>query len=311
MKKEDLRIVYMGTPEFAVASLKALVEAEYKVVAVITMPDKPVGRGHKVQFSAVKEYALSVGLPVLQPEKLKDEQFLETLRSYHANLQIVVAFRMLPEVVWAMPELGTFNLHGSLLPQYRGAAPINWAVINGEKETGVTTFFLKQEIDTGDMILQRRLTIGDEENVGSVHDRLMELGAQTVLETMDLIVQEKVQRVPQPIIPEEELHKAPKLFKETCQIDFNQTGRAVQNFVRGLSPYPAAWCEMELNGEKIAVKVFEVQPLKEAHTLECGTLVRGKKDIKIAVKDGFVKVVELQLPSKKRMTAQALLNGLA
>ncbi|MCM1034133.1 MAG: methionyl-tRNA formyltransferase [Paludibacter sp.] len=311
MDKKDLRIIYMGTPDFAVASLKLLYDNGYNVVAVVTMPDKPAGRGHKVQFSAVKEYALSVGLPVLQPEKLKDEKFLEELRSYRADLQIVVAFRMLPEVVWNMPRLGTFNLHGSLLPQYRGAAPINWAIINGEKETGVTTFFLKHEIDTGDMILQQHIAIGENEDAGSVHDRLMEIGAQTVQQTVDMILNDNVARTPQPDIPDNQLHSAPKIFKETCEIDFRQTAQAVHNFVRGLSPHPTAWCTLNIAGSPTIVKIYAVRPKQETHQLACGTLISdGKKTIRIAVADGFVEVMELQLPGKKRMTAQALLNGI-
>lgn len=311
MEKNDLRIIYMGTPEFAVTTLHALYENGYNVVAVVTMPDKPAGRGHKVQYSAIKEYALSVGLPVLQPEKLKEEAFLNELRSYHADLQIVVAFRMLPEVVWNMPRFGTFNLHASLLPQYRGAAPINWAVINGEKETGVTTFFLKHEIDTGDMIMQERLTIGDNEDAGSVHDRLMHIGANIVTKTVDMILNGSITRTPQPILPTELLRSAPKIFKETCEINFCQTALEVHNFVRGLSPYPTAWCTLNLGGEPTNVKIFAVSPVSEAHTLACGTLVSdGKKTLRIAVQDGFVDILELQLPGKKRMPAQALLNGI-
>lgn len=311
MDKKDLRIVYMGTPEFAVESLRALYENGYNVVAVITMPDKPAGRGHKMQYSAVKEYALSVGLPVLQPEKLKDSGFLEELRSYHADLQIVVAFRMLPEAVWNMPRFGTFNLHASLLPQYRGAAPINWAVINGEKETGITTFFLKHEIDTGDMILQERIAIGENEDAGSVHDRLMALGAKAVVRTIDMLLEGNITRTPQPALPEDALRPAPKIFKETCEIDFGQTAQAVHNFVRGLSPHPTAWCTLDIGGEPTAVKIFAVRPTTERHTLPCGTLVSdGKKSLRIAVADGFVEIEELQLPGKKRMTAQALLNGI-
>jgi len=264
MTKKDLRIVYLGTPEFAVASLKALVEGGYNVVAVVTMPDKPAGRGHQLQFSDVKKYALEVGLPVLQPEKLKDEAFVEELRSYKADLQIVVAFRMLPEIVWAMPRLGTFNIHGSLLPQYRGAAPINWAVINGEKETGLTTFMLKHEIDTGNMILQERIPIGEDENVGSVHDRLMELSKSMVLRTVDLIIDcenkgIEVPTTPQPEIAE--LRPAPKIFKEDCEIKFNEkTAQEVHNFVRGLSPYPAAWANLTINGQAFEnVKIYKVE----------------------------------------------------
>lgn len=297
-----MRIIYMGTPEFAVAPLKALVEAGENIVAVVTMPDKPAGRGHHVQYSAVKEYALSVGLPVLQPEKLKDEDFIKELRSYQADLQIVVAFRMLPEVVWAMPRLGTFNLHASLLPQYRGAAPINWAVINGEKETGVTTFMLKHEIDTGNIILQDRIFIDDNENVGSVHDRLMALGTDIVIRTVQLIAHSDAEGTPLPTTPQAEiavddLRPAPKIFKETCQIDTTKTVREVHNFVRGLSPYPAAWCNLTIGDTTYEnVKVFATQPGHGAITLSCA--------------DGELSITELQLPGKKRMPAKALLNGL-
>ena len=296
-----MRIIYMGTPEFAVAPLKALVEGGYNIVAVVTMPDKPAGRGHHVQYSAVKEYALSVGLPVLQPEKLKDE-FIEELRSYNADLQIVVAFRMLPEVVWAMPRLGTFNLHASLLPQYRGAAPINWAVINGDKETGVTTFMLKHEIDTGNIILQERIPIGEDENVGSVHDRLMELGTELVLKTVDLIDESDTNGTPLPTTPQDEiaaedLRPAPKIFKETCEIDTTKTVAELHNFVRGLSPYPAAWCDLTIGGTTYEnVKVFATQKGKGAISLQCA--------------DGEISLTELQLPGKRRMAAKDLLNGL-
>lgn len=313
MKKEDLRIIYMGTPEFAVSPLRCLIERGYNVVAVVTMPDKPVGRGHKVQYSAVKEYALEVGLPVLQPERLKDEQFVETLRRYNADLQIVVAFRMLPEVVWAMPRLGTFNLHASLLPQYRGAAPINWAVINGEKETGVTTFFLKHEIDTGDMILQEKIRIDENEDVGSVHDRLMALGTELVIKTVDQILAEKVVAIPQPQLPADELRPAPKLFKETCEIDFQKSVREVHNFVRGLSPYPTAWCELELAGSVQTVKVYKTQPsdFTTAEQYEVGSLLTdGKKYIRVRCADGWIDLQEIQLPGKKRMPVRDVLNGL-
>ena len=243
MGASQLRIVYLGTPDFAVAGLDALVENGYNIVAVVTMPDKPAGRGHQMQFSPVKQYALSKGIPVLQPEKLKAPEFVEELRSYHADLQIVTAFRMLPEVVWAMPRLGTFNVHGSLLPQYRGAAPINWAVMNGEKQTGLTTFMLKQEIDTGNMILQQAIDIADDEDVGSVHDRLMELSREMVLKTVRLIEDCDREGKPVPTVPQPELANlkpAPKIFKEDCQIDFTKSAQEIYNFVRGLSPYPAA-----------------------------------------------------------------------
>ena len=309
MTKQDLRIVYLGTPEFAVASLKALVEGGYNVVAVVTMPDKPAGRGHQLQFSDVKKYALSVGLPVLQPEKLKDEAFLEELRSYHADLQIVVAFRMLPEVVWAMPRLGTFNLHASLLPQYRGAAPINWAVMNGDKETGATTFMLKHEIDTGNMILQEKIAIGEDENVGSVHDRLMAMGTELVTRTVDLIIECENKGIALPTTPQPEiaeLRPAPKLFKETCEIRFDEmTAEQVHNFVRGLSPYPAAWANLTIHGQAFEnVKIFSVEISKYRNT---GI---SKNDIVIPCREGAVRILELQAPGKKRMDAKSFLNGL-
>lgn len=302
MTKKDLRIVYLGTPEFAVASLRALVEGGYNVVAVVTMPDKPAGRGHQLQYSDVKKYALEVGLPVLQPEKLKDEAFVEELRSYQADLQIVVAFRMLPEVVWAMPRLGTFNIHGSLLPQYRGAAPINWAVMNGEKETGLTTFMLKHEIDTGNMILQERIAIGEEENVGSVHDRLMALSESMVIRTVDLIIDcenkgIQVPTTPQPEIAE--LKPAPKIFKEDCEVRFaEKTAQEVKNFVRGLSPYPAAWANLTIHGQTFEnVKIFAVE-------------IADKGELVVPCKEGTVSIKELQVPGKKRMDIKAFLNGL-
>ena len=290
----------MGTPEFAVEGLRALVENGYKVVAVVTMPDKPAGRGHQVQFSPVKQYALAHNLPVLQPEKLKDEAFLAELRSYKADLQIVTAFRMLPEVVWAMPRLGTFNVHGSLLPQYRGAAPINWAVINGDKETGLTTFMLKHEIDTGNMILQQRLAIGDDEDAGSVHDRLMAMSGEMVLRTVRLIEECDREGKPLPTTPQPELQNlrpAPKIFKDTCQIDTNRTAEEVRNFVRGLSPYPAAWCNMTISGRMLEnVKVFRTHLGEGLITLRCA--------------DGPLSIDELQISGKKRMDARSLLNGL-
>lgn len=309
MDKQSIRIIYMGTPDFAVESLRALVDGGYNVVAVVTMPDKPAGRGHQLQFSAVKQYALSVGLPLLQPERLKDEIFLEELRSYHADLQIVVAFRMLPEVVWNMPRLGTFNLHASLLPQYRGAAPINWAVMNGDVQTGATTFMLQHEIDTGNIILQERLAIADDENVGSVHDRLMTMGAALVTRTVDAIIDAENQGRVVATIPQDctgELRLAPKIFKDTCVIDFSRTAAQIRNHVRGLSPYPAAW----------------IQDMPASHPLS--EILKGAKVYKVAIAqsaeqkghiivpcaDGYVDLLELQLPGKKRMDAAALLNGL-
>lgn len=310
MTKSDLRIVYLGTPEFAVAGLRALVEGGYNVVAVVTMPDKPAGRGHQLQYSDVKKYSLEVGLPVLQPEKLKDEAFVEELRSYQADLQIVVAFRMLPEIVWAMPRLGTFNVHGSLLPQYRGAAPINWAVMNGDTETGLTTFMLKHEIDTGNMILQERIPIGPDENVGSVHDRLMELSKGMVTRTVDLIIDCENQGIALPTTPQPELtdlRPAPKIFKEDCEIRFaDKTAAEVHNFVRGLSPYPAAWANLTIKGENFEnVKIFKVAAIPEYR--DTGI---PKNEIIIPCREGAVSILELQVPGKKRMDSKAFLNGL-
>lgn len=312
MKKEDLRIVYMGTPDFAVESLRCLVEGGYNVVGVITMPDKPAGRGHKLQFSPVKQYALEHNLPLLQPEKLKDEAFLEALRAWKADLQIVVAFRMLPEVVWNMPRLGTFNLHASLLPQYRGAAPINWAVINGDTETGITTFFLKHEIDTGEVIQQVKVPIAETDNVGTVHDKLMLLGGQLVTETVDAILADEVKTIPQEeMAVVGELRPAPKIFKETCRIDWNQPVKRVYDFVRGLSPYPAAWTELCMpDGQRLVLKVFETDKILENHNQHPGTVqTDGKKILRVAATDGWVDIRALQLPGKKRLKTEELLRG--
>ena len=299
----------MGTPDFAVESLRALVEGGYNVVAVVTMPDKPAGRGHQLQYSAVKQYALSVGLSLLQPERLKDESFLQELRSYNADLQIVVAFRMLPEVVWNMPRLGTFNLHASLLPQYRGAAPINWAVINGEKETGATTFMLQHEIDTGNIILQERISIADDENVGSVHDRLMTMGAGLVTRTVDLIIDSENNSQPLPTTPQDEsmqLKAAPKIFKDTCAIDFSRSAQQVYNHIRGLSPYPAAWISEMPSAHPLADVLKGAKVYKATTTL----LSEQKGHIIVPCAEGYIDLLELQLPGKKRMDAPALLNGL-
>lgn len=310
-----MRIVFMGTPEFAVESLKILVENKYNVVGVITMPDKPSGRGHKLQSSAVKLYAIEHNLPVLQPEKLKDETFLEELKNLNADLQIVVAFRMLPEVVWNMPKFGTFNLHGSLLPQYRGAAPINWAIINGEKETGATTFFLTHEIDTGKIILQEKLKIGDDDNAGTIHDKLMVIGAGLVKKTVDLLMEGKIEGIDQSqfVTSQSELKPAPKIFKETCEINFSSTVESIHNFVRGLSPYPAAWTEVQFPGqtEKMMLKVYVTDKEPEDHNLPIGTLVTdGKKFAKIAMINGFILLKSVQLAGKKRMDIGELLRGL-
>lgn len=299
----------MGTPDFAVESLRALVEGGYNVVAVVTMPDKPAGRGHQLQYSAVKQYALSVGLPLLQPERLKDESFLQELRSYSADLQIVVAFRMLPEVVWNMPRLGTFNLHASLLPQYRGAAPINWAVMHGDTETGATTFMLQHEIDTGNIILQERISIADDENVGSVHDRLMTMGANLVTRTVDTIIDAENQGVALPTIPQNndiELRQAPKIFKDTCAIDFSCPALQVYNHIRGLSPYPAAW----INQIPSAHPLAELLKGAKVYKAQVTQLSEQKGHIIIPCADGYIDILELQLPGKKRMNAPALLNGL-
>ena len=312
MKKEDLRIVYMGTPDFAVEALRCLVEGGYNVVGVITMPDKPAGRGHKLQYSPVKQYALEHNLPLLQPVKLKDEEFLEELRAWQADLQIVVAFRMLPQVVWSMPRFGTFNLHASLLPQYRGAAPINWAVINGETETGITTFFLQQAIDTGEVIQQVSIPIADTDNVGVVHDNLMMLGGKLVLETVDAIIDGTVKSTPQEqMAVEGELRAAPKIFKETCKIDWNQSTKKVYDFIRGLSPYPAAWTELKNgNGELVTVKVFESEKQIEHHQFAPGALISdNKRYLKIATNDGFINIISLQLLGKKRLRIDELLRG--
>ena len=299
----------MGTPDFAVESLRALVEGGYNVVAVVTMPDKPAGRGHQLQYSAVKQYALSAGLPILQPERLKDENFLVELKSYGADLQIVVAFRMLPEVVWNMPRLGTFNLHASLLPQYRGAAPINWAVMNGDTETGATTFMLQHEIDTGNIILQERIPIADDENVGSVHDRLMVMGAGLVTRTVDTIIEAENKGVELPTIPQDnslELRPAPKIFKDTCAINFAQTAEQIRNHVRGLSPYPAAWISEIPANHPLAEVLRGAKVYKAAVTQHA----EQKGHIIVPCADGYIDLLELQLPGKKRMDAAALLNGI-
>lgn len=312
MEKKDLRIVYMGTPDFAVESLRCLVEGGYNVVGVITMPDKPAGRGHKVQYSPVKQYALEQNLPLLQPEKLKDEGFVEALRTWKADLQIVVAFRMLPEVVWNMPRLGTFNLHASLLPQYRGAAPINWAVINGDTETGITTFFLKHEIDTGEVIQQVKVPIADTDNVGIVHDKLMMLGGKLVLETVDAILADNVKPIPQEdMIKSGELRPAPKIFKDTCRIDWSKPVKQVYDFIRGLSPYPAAWTELQqADAEPMTVKVFETEKILKEHSLAFGAIVTDNKNyLHVAVDGGFIAIRSLQLAGKKRLETGDFLRG--
>ena len=309
MEKKDLRIVYMGTPEFAVESLRVLVEGGYNIVAVVTMPDKPAGRGHKLQSSPVKQYAEEQGLRLLQPERLKDETFLSELKALHADLQIVVAFRMLPEVVWAMPRYGTFNLHGSLLPQYRGAAPINWAIINGETETGVTTFFLQHEIDTGNIILQERTPIAPEDDLGTIYDRLMKMGAGLVLKTVEAIRSGEVKETPQR--ETDTLRLAPKIYKTTSRLDFNRNAEDLHNLVRGLSPYPAAWAEVETsNGQRVVMKVYRTSAEKAEPTEPVGTIVSdGKKMLKVACRDGYLHLEEVQMAGKKRMSVRDLLCG--
>ena len=302
----------MGTPEFAVETLKALVENQYNVVAVVTQPDKPVGRHqNELQPSEVKKYALEHNLPVLQPVKMKDPEFVETLRSYHANLQVVVAFRMLPEVVWAMPEYGTFNVHAALLPQYRGAAPINWAVINGETETGVTTFFLDHDIDTGRIIMKKHFPIPDDANVEFVYDGLMHLGAEICMETLEAIV--AADGHPASIPQEEcaELKAAPKIFKETCQVNWSLSAKRIYDFVRGLSPYPGAWTVLkdEKGGETV-LKIFRTTKTDKQVNDRVGTLMADRKHLYIACADAWLQIDELQLAGKKRMDAQAFLNGM-
>ena len=315
MQKEDLKIVYMGTPDFAVESLRQLVEGGYNVVGVITMPDKPMGRhGSVLQPSPVKQYALEKGLRVLQPVNLKDEVFVEELRSLKADLQIVVAFRMLPEVVWNMPAMGTFNLHASLLPQYRGAAPINWAIINGDTETGITTFFLKHEIDTGEVIQQVRVPIADTDNVEVIHDKLMNLGGQLVTETVDAILAGTVKPVPQEELlklSDEELRPAPKIFKDTCRIDWSKGVKAVYDFVRGLSPYPAAWTELvNADGSSQVLKIFQTEKNFFSHEEKIGAVsTDGKTYLRVALADGYLNILSLQLAGKKRMPVADFLRG--
>jgi methionyl-tRNA formyltransferase len=305
---EKLRIIFMGTPEFAVGILDTIIKNNYDVVGVITAADKPAGRGQKIKYSAVKEYALANNLTLLQPTNLKDESFLAELKALNANLQIVVAFRMLPKVVWEMPSLGTFNLHASLLPNYRGAAPINWAIINGETKTGVTTFFIDDKIDTGAMILNSEIAIEPEENAGQLHDRLMLLGSKTVIDTLKVIESRKVTTIIQE--DDAEIKTAYKLNKENCKIDWTKSGDEINNLIRGLSPYPASWCFLKDKNEELSIKIYEAKLVSESHSYEVGSLISSKKEIKIAIKDGFVQLLSLQLPGKKRMQVAELLNGI-
>lgn len=304
---EKLRIVFMGTPDFAVATLKALVEHDYDVVGVITAPDKPAGRGQKLQESAVKQYAKFKNLNILQPTNLKDEHFIEELKALNANLQIVVAFRMLPEVVWNMPKFGTFNLHASLLPDYRGAAPIHWAIINGETTTGVTTFFIDEKIDTGAIIMKEEIVIGPDETVGSLHDKLMNLGSEVVLKTVKLIEDGKVSTVLQPQTGN--LKTAPKLNKDNCKIDWEQPLDDIYNKIRGLNPFPAAWCHLNNGNEELNVKLFGVEKELSQHSHNPGHVLLSKEGLKIAAFGGYIVVHELQLPGKRKMDVKSLLNG--
>ena len=308
MKMEKLRIVFMGTPEFAVGILDTVIKNNYNVVGVITAADKPAGRGQKIKYSAVKEYALANNLPLLQPTNLKDEDFLAELKALNANLQIVVAFRMLPEVVWKMPKLGTFNLHASLLPNYRGAAPINWAIINGDTKTGVTTFFIDDKIDTGAMIMSAETAIAPDENAGQLHNRLMELGSATVLETLALIEKGNVTTTIQK--ENAEIRTAYKLNKENCKIDWTKSVVEIYNLIRGLSPYPSAWCFISDKKEEWNVKIHEAKMILEHHDYGIGSLIFNKKEMKIAAKNGFIQVLSIQFPGKKKMNTSELLNGM-
>lgn len=306
---EKLRIVFMGTPEFAVGILDTVLKNNYEIVGVITAADKPAGRGQKIKYSAVKEYALENNLTLLQPTNLKDEDFLSKLKALNANLQIIVAFRMLPKVVWEMPKYGTFNLHASLLPNYRGAAPINWAIINGETKTGVTTFYIDDKIDTGAMILSSEIAIDEEVNAGQLHDQLMVLGGETVLKTLLLIETENVN----PKIQEnnDEIKTAYKLDKDNCKINWQQSGKEIHNLIRGLSPYPVAWCHFKDNEQEWNVKIYESKIIDEQHSETVGKIITTKKELKIAVANGFIQILSLQFPGKKKMTASELLNGIS
>jgi methionyl-tRNA formyltransferase len=302
-----LRIVFMGTPDFAVATLKTLVEHKYDVVGVITAPDKPAGRGRKLNESSVKKYALSQNLKVLQPTNLKDETFLKELKALNANLQMVVAFRMLPEVVWKMPEYGTFNLHASLLPNYRGAAPIHWAIINGETKTGVTTFFIDEKIDTGAIILKEEIDISESETVGSLHDKLMHLGSKLVIDTLKLI--ESGNATPMIQANTDQLKTAYKLNKENCKIDWQDSLDHIYNKIRGLNPFPSAWCDLNNTNETLSVKIFDVEKEKLKHNHPIGLIISNKEDMKVAVQNGYLIIKEIQLPGKRKMDVKALLNG--
>lgn len=303
---KDLRIVFMGTPDFAVTILKHLVDQNYNIVGVITATDKPAGRGRKLNESAVKKYALSENLKILQPKNLKNEDFNNELKSLKADLQIVVAFRMLPKAVWKMPKMGTFNLHASLLPEYRGAAPIHWAIINGETKTGATTFFIDDKIDTGEIILQEEIDISKTETVGSLHDKLMFLGADLVAKTVDLITNGNVKTEKQPELEEK---SAPKLHPENTKIDWSESLDNIYNKIRGLNPFPAAWTMILNNDDEISAKIYEVEKIEESHPIKVGTIISSKKEMKVAVANGFINIKGIKLAGKKKMDAVSLLNG--
>ncbi len=313
MNKKDLKIIYMGTPDFAVEPLKKLVENNYNIVGVVTNPDKPAGRGQKEQESAVKKYAKSKDLIILQPDKFRDEVFLNQLKELNADLQIVVAFKMLPEIVWNMPRFGTFNLHASLLPQYRGAAPLNWAIINGDNKTGVTTFFLKHKIDTGNVIFQEEIPISNNDNVGTIHDKLMYKGADLVLKTVEAILNEDYQEINQKdlISEEEEIKHAPKIFKNDCKIDWQKDLNSIYNLIRGLSPYPAAWTEISnVKNETIQLKLFATEKVESLHNEIHGKFISDNKTyLKVAVQGGYINILELQQAGKKRMFVTDFLKG--
>ncbi len=302
-----LRIVFMGTPEFAVNTLAQLIENNYKVVGVITAPDRPAGRGRKIQESVVKTFAVKKGLQILQPTNLKSEVFLKTLADLKPNLQIIVAFRMLPKVVWNLPEYGTFNLHASLLPQYRGAAPINWAIMNGETETGVTTFFIDDKIDTGEIILQETVPITEKDTAGSLHDKLMQFGADLVLTTVQHIEKDDVQTQQQK--ESKDLKSAYKIYKDTCKIDWQKPIHEIYNHIRGLSPYPGAWTSLKNGSNNLLLKIYNATIEKSSHDFEIGMIIATKSEIKIAVAEGYVNLLEIQLPGKRKMKSKEVLNG--
>ncbi len=304
---KDLRVVFMGTPEFAVASLEAIINAGYNVVGVITAPDRPAGRGRKLRESAVKIFAKSKDLKILQPTNLKSDDFQKELEALNPNVQVVVAFRMLPKTVWNLPEYGTFNLHASLLPQYRGAAPINWAIINGEDKTGVSTFFLDEKIDTGAMILQEEVIIKKNENLESLHDRLMQKGSGLVVKTLELIAEQEVHPKAQP--DSADLKDAPKLNRENTKIDWDSSVDNIYNLIRGLNPYPAAWCYLDNFSEEMQVKIYDIEKLNREHHLPNGTVTIIDNQIKVAAIGGYIIVKEIQLPGKRKMDAKSLLNG--